>query len=245
MATRFSTGEEELQFLARLAQPTGRRRFLTWSGITIAAVAVGCAEDASEPTAPTFDRTGGESGDRVDLGSGDVGILNYALALEQLEPAFYTKVVDHPYPGITEEEREILVDVYLHEIVHREFFFDALGEAAIPRLEFDFTSVDFGNRDSVLKTARAFEDIGVSAYNGAARFLQNLSFLLVAGKIVSVEARHAAAIRDLLRPRTAFFAGDGVVNEQGLDVVRPPREVLRLADPFIVTPITGRNLPTA
>ena len=33
----------------------------------------------------------------ADLGSGDIGILNYAYALEQLEAAFYTMVIDSPY----------------------------------------------------------------------------------------------------------------------------------------------------
>jgi hypothetical protein len=67
----------------------------------------------------------------------------------------------------------------------------------------------------------------------------------VAGKIVSVEARHAAAIRDLLRPKTGYFAGDDVVNQQGLDVVRAPREVFRLVDPLITTCIDGSDLPNA
>lgn len=32
----------------------------------------------------------------ADLGEGDIGVLNYAYALEQLETAFYTMVVDSP-----------------------------------------------------------------------------------------------------------------------------------------------------
>ncbi len=66
---------------------------------------------------------------------------------------------------------------------------------------------------------------------------------MLAGKIVSVEARHAATLRDLID--YGSFAGPDVVNEQGLDVVRTPPEVLALADPFIITKIIANNLPTS
>ena len=70
--------------------------------------------------------------------------------------------------------------------------------------------------------------------------------LLVAGKIVSVEARHAAAIRDILNPNDGrAFAGDDVVDAQGLDVVREPVAVLTAADPFITNTITIGRGPTA
>lgn len=60
---------------------------------------------------------------------------------------------------------------------------------------------------------------------------------MIAGKIVSVEARHASVIRDLLMPKSAAegFARDDVINDQGLDVSRTPAEVQAAADPFIVT----------
>ncbi len=63
----------------------------------------------------------------VDLGSGDVGILNYAYALEQLEAAFYTQVIATPYSGITDAERTLLTEIRDHEIIHRDFFKAALG----------------------------------------------------------------------------------------------------------------------
>ena len=50
---------------------------------------------------------------------------------------------------------------------------------------------------TILKNAEMFEDLGVSAYNGAGKYLTSATNLTLAGKIVSVEARHAAAIRDI------------------------------------------------
>lgn len=80
-----------------------------------------------------------------------------------------------------------------HEVVHKDFLTAALGSARIPNLTPNFSAINFANRLSVLQTARTFEDLGVSAYNGAARYLASAAYLGVAGKIVSVEARHAAA----------------------------------------------------
>lgn len=185
------------------------------------------------------------SADAVSLGTGDPGVLNYAYALEQLEAAYYTQVLASLYAGATGEETQILTDLRDHEVIHRDFLKTALGDAAIPDLQVTFASVDFASRASVLETAKVFEDLGVSAYNGAGRLLESADFLLLAGKIVSVEARHAAAIRDLLNPLSADFAGDDVVDEQGLDQSRTPAEVLPLADPFITTPIDASGLPTA
>ena len=92
-------------------------------------------------------------------------------------------------------------------------------------------------------TAKAFEDLGVSAYNGAGELLESADYLLFAGKIVSVEARHAAAIRDLLS--YGSFAGSDVINGQGLDVYRTPPEVLAIAETYIETKIIANNLPTS
>lgn len=183
----------------------------------------------------------------VDLGSGDVGILNYAYALEQLEAAFYETVIAKPYAGITAAEMAILMDIRDHEMIHREFFRLSLGGtgAIIPDLTFDVSSVDFNSRFSVLTTARILEDVGVSAYNGAGKLLQTPAYLLLAGKIVSVEARHAAVLRNLVVPNSDAFAGDDIIDGMGLDIVRNPAQVLPLAQPFIKQRISGANLPTA
>jgi len=60
--------------------------------------------------------------------------------------------------------------------------------------------VDFNSRNSILATAKAMEDTGVAAYNGAGKLISNLDYLVMAGKIVSVEARRAFAIRNAINP---------------------------------------------
>lgn len=249
MMDRRIPGGEELGFLSRVAAAGSRRQFLKWGGVTVAVTAAAaCTGDAGRLVGPPglVTGTGGSvnADGSVSLGTGDLGVLNYAYALEQLEAAYYTQVTASFYSGATSEEMHILEDLRKHEVVHREFFKAALGAAAIPSISVDFTSVDFTSRDSVLGTARVFEDLGVSAYNGAGQLLTTPDYLVVAGKIVSVEARHAAAIRDLLQPRTAYFSGDDVVNSDGLDVVRLPAEVLPIVDPYVTTVVDASGLPT-
>jgi len=212
-----------------------RRFFLRSAGVAAATgafVMSACTDNEIEP---------GEQ--VVDLGSGDIGILNYAYALEQLEAAFYMQVIMTPYANMTAMEKSILTDIRDHEIVHRDFFKAALGSSAIPGLSVNFSSIDFASRASVLGTAKVFEDTGVSAYNGAGKLIKDGGYLLLAGKIVSVEARHAAIIRDLLNPNTIDFAGDDVVNNNGLDLAKSPSMVLPAVAPFIATKISGNNLP--
>lgn len=230
------TGQEAPR--AEKIQQVSRRKFLSYAGLATATAvtAASCTREQWEILKP-------KPTEGVDLGSGDIGILNYAYALEQLEAAFYLKVVSSYYQGATDKEKKYLNSICAHEIAHREFLKNALGDKAIPALKVDFSSIDFRSRDSVLSTSKAFEDLGVSAYNGAGELIQSGAYLLIAGKIVSVEARHAAAVRDLIK--YGDFAGDDVVDANGLDVSRRPPEVLMIASKYIVTKINASNLPTS
>ena len=185
----------------------------------------------------------------VDVGSGDIGVLNFAYALEQLEAAFYAQIKTGTYyTGLTatSAERQILDDLALHEKAHADFFKTVLAGNAIKPLEPDFSSINFNDKNSVLTAARSFEDLGVAAYNGAGRYIQNAAYLVLAGKIVSVEARHAALIRDLLT-YNSFVANDvvdlftptgnastpGEGNGTGMERSKTPQEVATQANAFL------------
>jgi len=189
-----------------LQAPIQRRSFFKYAGATAgvtALVLAGCSKDDNN------------SPGMVNVGSGDVGVLNYAYALEQLEAAFYTQVrMGSFYTGssITAAEKSILDDLYYHEIIHRDFLKTAITAAnatPIKALTPDFSKVDFTTRTGVFSTAMAFEDLGVAAYNGAGQYISTALYLYLAGKIVSVEARHAAIIRDLVGENT--FVGNDVI----------------------------------
>jgi len=217
-----------------------RRKFFQLAGGLAGAglLLASCSKGDSTPNNPMASGT-------VRLGSGDTGILNYAYALEQLEAAFYIQVVANSSftTAFTDpDERARLTEIRDHEVAHREFFKAALGSSAIGALTVDFSKIDFTSRSSILSAAMAFEDLGVSAYNYAGQLISSPDYLTVAGKIVSVEARHAAYIRDLVTPRS--FAD--ILDSNGLDVANPPSYVLSSAGAgaYVKTPIDYSQLPT-
>ena len=235
-----------------LTNPVARRSFLRYSGAGLAVGGLwlaGCSKDSDPAVDPNAGLT--------DVGTGDLGILNYAYALEQLEAAFYAQVVATFYSGATAGEKAILTDLRDHEGIHRDFFKGALGTNALPARVPDFSGIDFtqrtiaagGGKLGVLDAAKAFEDLGVAAYNGAGRFITNADYLTLAGKIVSVEARHAAAIRELLNVNT-FVANDvvdlttstpnnsggtGNLTGTGMERSKRPPVVLATANTFLAT----------
>lgn len=223
-----SSSERNLEVISK--NGLSRRSMLKFFGASAAVIAIGssCGKDDVPDNA-------------VNLGSGDTGVLNYAYALEQLEAAFYIKATQSNTAGLTVSEAQYFADITKHEVIHRELFKAALGSSAIPALVVDFSSIDFTSRTSLLNAAKVFEDTGVSAYNGAGKLLTNPDFLSLAGKIVSVEARHAAAIKEMISPNS--FADTTDAN--GLDIVATPAQVLAAIKPFVITPINGNNLPTS
>lgn len=230
--------EQELQQVERsiFTSPLQRRSFLQFAGAGAAGAALlaaGCKKDR-----PGTIVDGAVTLDFKD----DFGILNYAYALEQLEAAFYVQVVKTPYASMPANELALLTDIRDHEVAHREFFKNALSTKAIGSLEVNFSKIDFSSRASVLGTAKAFEDLGVSAYNGAGKLIKAAEYLTLAGKIVSVEARHAALIRDLLE-NGSFANAEVVAMATGLDTSRSPAAVLSIAGGFIKTSVNAINIP--
>jgi len=221
----------------------GRRIFMRYLGMTAAAgVALSACKNEMVDPGVTGSARLGDAVDLGDIGYSDVTVLNYAYALEQLEAAFYVQAVANPYSGMNGYEKAILTEIRDHEVNHRELFKAALGSAAIPGLTPNFSSINFGSRASVLGTARVFEAVGVSAYNGAGKLIKNADYLTLAGKIVSVEARHVSIIGEMLNPMTSSFSGDDLVDPAtGLGQARTPEEVLALVRPFIQETVNGRN----
>jgi hypothetical protein len=227
MSKLLNSGGDEAEFAKPLYVPIKRRSFFMYAGATAGATALllsGCNDD---------DDNNNSAPNAVDVGSGDVGVLNYAYGLEQLEAAFYAHVkTGKYYASASAAEKAIFDDIAAHELIHREFFKAALGTGAIKSLEVDFTGVNIDDRATVLTAAKTFEDLGVSAYNGAGQFITSPDYLTLAGKIVSVEARHAALIRDLISNGT-FVGNDVVSPTTGLEISKSPTEVAAAANTYL------------
>jgi hypothetical protein len=216
-----------------LYSPIKRRSFFMYAGATAGATALvlaGCSKDDND-----------NSPGMVSLGNGNLSVLNYAYALEQLEAAFYAQVVKTPATDFQAGELAYFTQVAAHEAIHRDFLKAAIVNVAkaTPLMDLtpNFSTITFTSRASVLGAAKAFEDLGVAAYNGAGKLISasdpnGATYLTVAGKIVSVEARHAAYIRDLLSPGS-FAADDQVDSATGLDKSMTPVDVIAAAQTYI------------
>lgn len=225
-----------------------RRQFVTGSAGALGAVAVGGAFTGSV-FADEHEEDDEEEGEEEDGDDemedqpefeDDVAILNYALTLEYLEARFYREGLDNIGEEALCNCKALEEDSYLadrvydelrtvqeHEESHVETLvstIESLGGEPIEEPEFDFgLAVEYPM--AFLGTAAQLEDIGVSAYAGAAPSIENEDLVAPALGIHSVEARHASFLRT-------------VTNQTGFpDVIDEPRtrsEVLELAGGFIV-----------
>jgi rubrerythrin len=121
----------------------------------------------------------------------DQKILNFALRLEYMEAAFYAEAfANGEFSG---DLRTYVSVVRLHEEAHVAFLQKALGDKADKEPKFDFGDAT-SDPGRFTAAAIALEEAVIAAYNGQAANLTKET-LAAAGKIVSVEARHAGWIR--------------------------------------------------
>ncbi|TQQ79353.1 ferritin-like domain-containing protein [Halonotius terrestris] len=170
----------------------------------------------------------------------DVAILNYALTLEYLEAKFYQEGLDNigeealcncravPEDSpLKERMYDELVTIKEHEEQHVETLIstiESLDGEPVEEPAFDFgLAVEYPM--AFLGTAVQLEDVGVSAYAGAAPDIESADLIPPALGIHSVEARHAAFLRTL----------NGVTSYPNvIDEARSRDEVLAIASEYIV-----------
>jgi hypothetical protein len=140
----------------------------------------------------------------------DVRVLNFVLLLEQLKSAFYAEAVTKA--RLTGELRQFARTVNVHEHSHLQFIHGALSGKARPAPTFDFGSAT-ADPGEFTAAAITLEDLSVAAYNGQAGNLTK-GALRAAARIVSVEARHAAWIRDIAGRPPAAEPTDAPMSER-------------------------------
>lgn len=93
-----------------------RRRFLQQAGSMagLAMLVSACSKSSSNTAvtpATNYNAPSVNADGSINLGGSDIGLLNYAYALEQIESAFYQQVVQSQYSGISSDEAAILTDI--------------------------------------------------------------------------------------------------------------------------------------
>lgn len=208
-------------------------------------------------------------GTPVSLSANDAAVLNFALNLEYLEAEFYTKAttgmtieqIGIPVSGVGTEgptlggmkidfgSNKDFIGTIADQIArdeqdHVKDLRAVLGSQAIAKPEINLNALGLVSTIALFLTeARAFEDVGVSAYGGAAPLIQSKNVLATAARIALTEAEHTGNVRllvalfdvfthpvdsqDIVPPPagTQFFS---VNADTGLTIVRTPSEVLAI-----------------
>lgn len=193
-----------------VSEKTNRREFTKRALAAGVAASVGLA----------FDSDG-----RLQAQSGritDTDILNFALNLEYLEAEFYTVAVtgrriaelgidvsgresSGPTTGgakVAFEPRVMVVaeQISLDEQAHVKLLRAALRSSAVakPAINLEALGVGFRSQAEFLAVAAIFEDVGCSAYRGAAPLIRNSGVLDAAAGIALTEGQHAGVLRFLV-----------------------------------------------
>jgi Ferritin-like domain len=192
----------------------------TRSGFLVRTVAAGAAALGAAAVWPALAS--------AETDSGDITILNFALALEYLQASFYTEAEQiGALRGALANQAHI---VGMHERAHVAAFKQLLGHAAIKQPTFNFHGVT-ENPDAFRSTAVAFEDLATAAYKEQAPLIKSKAYLAGALAIHSVEARHAAWIRRLAGFLPAAHAFDDPLSDaEVVDIVNSTHFVT-LKDP--------------
>jgi rubrerythrin len=161
-----------------------RAAFLKKAGVGAGAVAVG---GAFAGVLPSIARG-------AAIPASDIAILNFALTLEYLEAAFYAEAVAGG--KLTDETKRFATVVAQHEASHVVFLRKVLGAKAVAKPTFDFQGTT-ADQAKFQATADVLENTGVHAYLGQVPNIKAKPVLIGAGRILPVEARHAAWIRDI------------------------------------------------
>jgi len=217
----------------------------------------------------------------------DADILNFALNLEYLEAEFYTvattgKTIDQLGIGISGSGTQgaatggqmvnftnpsfptaaIASQIADDERAHVTLIRQALTAAgaqpiAQPAINLNALGFGFGSVTEFLQLARAFEDVGVTAYAGAAPLISSKTVLGYAAQILGTEAEHASNIRlqvaqlgvsttlldgaDVLPPPSGgkYFS----VDNNGLVQTRTPGQVLYIVYGFQASVMAGGFYP--
>ena len=205
--------------------------------------------------------------------STEVEVLKFALNLEYLEAEFYTWAVyghgietfgfgtsgeangSNPAEGGTTTGGKKVyfnhvspaaaAEIGTDERNHVALLRSALGSQAIAKPNINLNALGYGldSEDNFLRLGRIFEDIGISAYAGAAGLLTTPSIITTAARILAVEAEHVGCLRTQI-----FYHNITTSAIDGADLIPPPsgqsQQILSVDNPsgLVATRTPGQVL---
>jgi len=164
----------------------------------------------------------------------DLDILNYALTLEHFESAMYKGIVASN--KLTGDEQNYAMQFGGHEAAHVTALTDTITKAnGTPvKAQASYNFPAFDTRDNIVKFLVTVEDLGASAYLGAAGEIKDNNVLTAAVAIHNIEGEHASIWRraaklapiegafataakraDVLAAVTPFLGGGGTAAPAG------------------------------
>jgi hypothetical protein len=235
---------EQIATQRALTRAYSRRGFLggvaaTAGAAAITAAAAGCT---SNP-APYVDAATQAQAD----------VLNFALNLEYLEATLYAYIVTGKdldssltgggpaptgAPGMltfpNAQIADLFAEIYFDEASHVSALRTAIGQIAVPRPQINLAALGAITTTNYLQIARLLEDVGVTAYAGAAAGLDGTN-LTAAAQILAVEGFHTGALRLIaIQTGTPYPSSTpGYVPADGFDIkpADPGTVTLALAGP--------------
>ncbi len=233
--------------LDELAQDeTSRKKFLRMMGgggaaAGLATLLAACGGDdektastpSTESAPPASSGTTGATG-----GGGDVDIVNYALTLEFLEAEFYKEAAAS---GMIKDKKtlELAKTFGQTEQTHVEALRAAvkdLGGTPVEKPKTAFGPVIEGGPEMILMTAATVENLGAAAYLGQAANIESKDILAAALAIHTVEARHAAALNELVgRGFKGGSALEGSIPDGAFAKPMTMEQVLEQVQPFLAS----------
>lgn len=169
----------------------------------------------------------------------DIDVLNYALTLEQFEAALYKALIGTNL--LSGAEQQYLTTFGAQEQAHVDTLTQVIGQLGgtpvkAPASYNLAAAGPITNRAQLLGVIQTVEDLGASAYLGAAGFIESKDLLEAAVTIHAVEAEHAALFRDLLGMAAA---PDAVAKGTA------PDDVIKMVTPFLQAPTAAPAPPPA
>jgi hypothetical protein len=138
----------------------------------------------------------------------DTRILNFGLVFEYMQAGFYTQADQLGTVAAMGQPREKWARVLgAHERAHVQILKRVLGSSAVKKPFFNYRGVT-EDADAFTRTAVAMEDLTVALLAGQTPRMSSEALVAALFSLLTVEARHAAWARHIVRSKPVLAAFD-------------------------------------